>query len=187
MTCPNRALQRGNTWKWLVLKVGKLMSGWRRPVAAAPPVHSIIFPSYCPVLNILSIPSLAFRLIDSGNQTVWITARCSNRGQVVSLCRLKAALMVSAKWARDTHRTVGLSAAVWADIKACRLRGRSSPRTGLRLPGRLSAGFTVPLTTCALLAGEHLYLSGVHGLKRPFSVQTHSLAAGIPSVLRKYN
>lgn len=38
-----------------------------------------------------------------------------------------------------------------------------------------------------LLAGEHHYLSWAHELKRAFSVQTHSLAAGIPSVLRNYN
>lgn len=179
----NDALQWCNTYKWFISKVGEPPCGRCRPAAEAPPVRFAYSPFtsvWCS--NILSIPQLSLRLIESENQTVWRAASCSNRGQVVRRCHLKAALMVSVKVNPHPHP---LQQAPQRSKPARCVEAVPWGPCGSCLAGALC--WLHSATTCAPLAGEHLYLSGVHGLKRAFSIQTHSLAAGIPSALRNYN
>lgn len=144
----NDALQWCNTYKWFISKVGEPPCGRCRPAAEAPPVRFAYSPFtsvWCS--NILSIPQLSLRLIESENQTVWRAASCSNRGQVVRRCHLKAALMVSVKWTP-------------APTPCSRLRRDQSPPVAWRqFPEdrveaawqALFAGFTAPLPVPHLL------------------------------------
>lgn len=86
----------------------------------------------------------------------------------------------------DTHHTVGILRPVSAEIKASLLGGGSS----LRIVGSLLAHslcWLYSTTTCACLLESAAICSASMDYKTAFSTQAHSLAAGIPSVLRNYN
>lgn len=121
-----------------------------RPGTEAPQVCSLILPSLLP-----STPHPLYSFARFLFNRLW-----ERQFESLLAVHIVARLFVFAIWKPlwwsrqselvDTHCTAGISLAAWADIKAGRLRGRSSLRTGLGLSGRLPAGFTEPLTTCAL-------------------------------------
>lgn len=160
------------------------MFGWCWPGPAHPQSSPFALPSR------LSSPqhpvcSLALFLFNrSGNETVGRVASCSNRGQAVGPCRLKAALMVSVKVSSWTP-TAPLATPQQAQQRSKPARCVAAGPCGQG--GRFLAGaprWLCRATTCALLARGRPYLCEPHGLKRAFSVQTHSPAAGIPSARR---